>query len=49
MTARERELLPLSALIITVEQGTRFLVDHLDGDLYYHIHRENHNLDRART
>ena len=49
MTARERELLPLSALIITVEQGTRFLADHLDGDLYYHIHRENHNLDRART
>ena len=49
MTARERELLPLSALIITVEQGTRFLADHLGGDLYYHIHRENHNLDRART
>ena len=49
MTARERELLPLSALIITVEQGTRFLADHINGDLYYHIHRENHNLDRART
>ena len=49
MTARERELLPLSALIITLEQGTRFLADHINGDVYYHIHRENHNLDRART
>lgn len=49
MTERERELLPLSALIITIEQGSRFLADHINGDLYYHIHRENHNLDRART
>ena len=49
MTARERELLPLSALIITVEQGTRFLADYINGDVYYHIHREHHNLDRART
>ena len=49
MTARERELLPLSALVITVEQGTRFLADYINGDLYYRIHREHHNLDRART
>ncbi len=49
MTARERELLPYSALIITLEQATRFLADHINGDVYYHIHRENHNLDRART
>ena len=49
MTDRERELLPYSALIITLEQATRFLADHINGDVYYHIHRENHNLDRART
>ena len=49
VTARERELLPYSALIITLEQATRFLADHINGDVYYHIHRENHNLDRART
>ena len=49
MTERERKLLPYSALIITLEQATRFLADHINGDLYYHIHRENHNLDRART
>ena len=49
MTARERELLPYSALIITLEQATRVLADHINGDVYYHIHRDNHNLDRART
>jgi len=27
----------------------RFLTDYLDGDKYFRIHRENHNLDRART
>ena len=27
----------------------RFLTDHLQGDTYFKIHRENHNLDRART
>jgi hypothetical protein len=27
----------------------RFLTDHLEGDVYFRIHRENHNLDRARN
>jgi hypothetical protein len=27
----------------------RFLTDHLDGDRYFRVHRENQNLDRART
>jgi len=27
----------------------RFLADHLNGDVYFRIHRENHNLDRCRT
>ena len=49
VTAKERELMPLSALIITVEQATRFLADHINGDVYFHVHRENHNLDRTRT
>ncbi len=49
LTAKERELLPLSVLIITLECGIRFLADHLNGDVYFGIHRENHNLDRART
>ena len=31
------------------ECGMRFLADHLDGDVYFKIHRPGHNLDRART
>ena len=27
----------------------RFLADYLDGDVYFHVKREGHNLDRART
>jgi len=27
----------------------RFLADYLNGDKYFKVHRENHNLDRART
>ncbi|MPN40888.1 N-acetylhexosamine 1-kinase [bioreactor metagenome] len=34
---------------MTFECGIRFLSDHLNGDTYFKIHRENHNLDRART
>ena len=29
--------------------GIRFLTDHLEGDVYYHIARDGHNLDRSRT
>lgn len=49
LTDKEIELLPLSALILTYECGTRFLADYLNGDTYFKIHRENHNLDRARN
>ena len=27
----------------------RFLTDYLQGDTYFKIHREGHNLDRARN
>ncbi len=49
ITKKEIELLPISVLIMTYECGIRFLADHLNGDEYFKIHRENHNLDRART
>ena len=49
ITKDEIELLPVSAIIMTLECGIRFLGDHLDGDVYFRIHRDNHNLDRART
>ena len=34
---------------MTFECGIRFLADFLDGDVYFKIHRDGHNLDRART
>lgn len=49
ITPAETELLPFSAKLMTLECGTRFLADHLNGDTYFKIHREGHNLDRART
>ncbi|MEE0944134.1 MAG: aminoglycoside phosphotransferase family protein [Clostridia bacterium] len=49
LTPRERELLAFSAKIMTFECGIRFLTDYLDGDTYFKIHREHHNLDRCRT
>jgi len=45
----EIENLAFSARLLTLECGMRFLTDYLDGDQYYKIHRENHNLDRCRT
>lgn len=49
LTKREIELLPFSAKLMTYECGCRFLTDHLNGDTYFKIHREGHNLDRARS
>ena len=42
-------MLPMGAVLMTFECGIRFLTDHLEGDHYFKIHREGHNLDRART
>lgn len=49
LTKEELELLPYAALIITVEDGIRFLADHIDGDTYYTIYYPGQNLDRSRT
>jgi hypothetical protein len=49
LTKKEIELLPLGARLMTFECGMRFLTDYLQGDTYFKIHRENHNLDRCRT
>lgn len=49
LTKKEIELLPLSAKLMTLECGMRFLTDHLNGDVYFKVHREGHNLDRCRT
>lgn len=45
----EIRMLPMGAKIMTYECGMRFLTDYLEGDHYFRIHREKHNLDRART
>lgn len=46
---KEIELLPLGAKLMALECGMRFLTDHLNGNVYFKIHREAHNLDRCRT
>ena len=49
LTDNEIRMLAFSARLLTLECGMRFLTDHLDGDVYFKIHREGHNLDRCRT
>lgn len=49
LTPLEIEYLPFSAKLMTLECGLRFLTDHLNGDVYFRIHRTGHNLDRCRT
>lgn len=49
LTAKELEMLPMGAKVITFENGIRFLTDYLEGDHYFKIHREGQNLDRCRT
>ena len=45
----EIALLPIGAMMMTLECGMRFLTDYLEGDVYFRTHRERHNLDRARN
>ena len=49
LTDLELDMLPMGAILMTFECGTRFLTDYLEGDHYFKIHREGHNLDRCRT
>lgn len=49
LTEAERDYLAFSGKLITFEVGIRFLADYLNGDTYFKIHREAHNLDRCRT
>jgi len=45
----EKEHLALTPIVMTYEQAVRFLTDYIDGDTYYKIHHEHHNLQRTRT
>jgi Ser/Thr protein kinase RdoA (MazF antagonist) len=41
--------LPLAGSVLALENAIRFLGDFVSGDVYFRIHREGHNLDRARA
>jgi hypothetical protein len=45
----EIEHLTHSGKLMTLEVGTRFLTDYLEGDVYFKTHRPRHNLERCRT
>lgn len=49
LTQEELESLPWGARLMTLECGTRFLTDYLQGDTYFKTAYPEHNLVRART
>lgn len=49
LTDEELDMLPYAGKMMTLECGMRFLADHIAGDVYFKIHRDDHNLDRCRT
>jgi hypothetical protein len=49
LTPAETDYLAFSAKLLTFECGMRFLTDFIDGDNYFKVHRQGHNLDRCRT
>ena len=49
LTDAEVKAMPLGAVTMTLECGSRFLKDYLDGDKYFRIAYPEHNLVRSRT
>jgi hypothetical protein len=45
----EAKAMTISVAVIALELGMRFLTDYLNGDKYFIVQYEGHNLDRART
>lgn len=45
----EKEYLAFAPRLITFTIALRFLTDYIDGDNYFKIHHEHHNLQRARA
>jgi thiamine kinase-like enzyme len=43
----EKEYLAFAPRLVTYTQAVRFLTDYIDGDNYYKIHHEHHNLERT--
>ena len=49
MVPAEMPLIRYAGPVLAVENGMRFLADHLNGDTYFRVDRAGQNLDRART
>jgi Ser/Thr protein kinase RdoA (MazF antagonist) len=49
LTPNEINYLPPAPALLAYLMGLRFLTDFLEGDRYYHIHFESHNLQRAKA
>jgi Ser/Thr protein kinase RdoA (MazF antagonist) len=49
LNAVEKEYLAFAPGLITYTIAVRFLTDYLDGDNYFKIHHEHHNLQRVRA
>jgi Ser/Thr protein kinase RdoA (MazF antagonist) len=49
LTPLELEYLPLAGKLFPYIIGVRFLTDYIDGDNYFKIKHEHHNLQRARA
>ncbi len=49
ITQAEQQSLLLGAKIMCLMIGVRFLTDHLNGDVYFAVKRDNHNLQRANN
>ncbi|MBO5213425.1 MAG: aminoglycoside phosphotransferase family protein [Clostridia bacterium] len=48
-TDAELDSMVWGCIIMTLECGSRFLLDYIDGDKYFHADYPEHNLDRAHT
>ena len=48
-TPAELESLAIGVVTMAFELSARFLEDYLNGDKYFKIHHENHNLERGRS
>ncbi len=49
LTPIEIENLDYAAQVVIFIQAVRFLTDYLNGDVYYAVKHENHNLDRTKN
>lgn len=49
LTDLERSLIAYGGRLMTYMQTVRFLTDHINGDVYFKIHHEGHNLQRAKS